>query len=107
MMSDDFYAAWRDHQWVAGGPRQFDLESGQTVLQRRCSRCGRDFVVDLSSGAHHAIYVSIFSFYRLHDEVTQRWVGRPCPGKRLPADEDDRKKPVTELRITWQGSPEE
>jgi hypothetical protein len=76
-MSDDMSATWGDHQWLQPRPRRFELESGESVFQRRCTRCGRGFVVDLSSGARHAVHASIFSFHRLHDEVTQRWLGEP------------------------------
>ncbi len=101
--------SWGNHQWLQRRPRRFELESGRSVLQRRCTRCGRDFVLDLSPGACHAIQVSIFSFYRLRDEVTRRWLSEPCPGERLAADEDDRQKHSAELRISWErmreGSP--
>lgn len=96
--------AWGDHQWLHARPRCFELESGESVFQRRCTRCGRGFVVDLSSGARHAVHVSIFSFHRLHDEVTQRWLGELCPGERTPSDEHDRNRWIAELRIAWDRS---
>jgi hypothetical protein len=54
-------------------------------------RCGRDIVTVLSSGSRHAVHVSMFCFYPLDDEVTERWLTEPCPGKRLPRDDDDRQ----------------
>jgi len=97
---------WGNHQWLDQSPRHFVLESGQIVFQRRCTRCGRDFVVDISSGARYAVQASIFSFHRLHEEVAQRWLGQLCPGARLTLDEDDRKKHIVELRISWERARE-
>jgi hypothetical protein len=57
-------------------------------------RCGRDIVTVLSSGSRHAVHVSMFCFYPLDDEVTERWLTEPCPGKRLPRDDDDRQRQV-------------
>jgi hypothetical protein len=98
-MNEDLYVTWGDHQWLCSKPRELRLESGKSILQRRCARCCRDFVIDGSSGARHAVFVSIISFYQLPEEVTQRWLGEPCPGQPLPSDEDDRKKLGVELRI--------
>jgi hypothetical protein len=103
-MSDDSHATWGDHQWLQPTPRRLELESGGSVFHRRCTRCGRDFAIDRSTGVRHAIQVSIFSLHRLHDEVTQRWLAEGCPGERLPADEDDRKRRDAELRISWDRS---
>jgi hypothetical protein len=41
--------------------------------------------------SRHAVYASVLCFYRLDDEVTQRWLSEPCPGKRLASDDEDRK----------------
>jgi hypothetical protein len=105
-MSDDAQATWGDHQWFQPNPRRLELESGVSVFQRRCTRCGRDFLIDRSSGVRYAVHASIFSFHRLHDEVTQRWLNERCPGKRLPSDESDRQKRAAELRLSWQQSRE-
>lgn len=104
MAENDSSASWNSHQWLGHRPRRFELESGQSIVASHCSACGRDFVTDESSGAHFAARVSIFSFYRLYDEVTQRWVNERCPGKRLPTDDDDRKRKTIELRIAWDRS---
>jgi hypothetical protein len=61
-------------------------------MQHHCSRCGRDIVTVLSSGARHAAYTSVLCFYRLDDEVTRRWLSELCAGARLASDEEDRKK---------------
>jgi hypothetical protein len=99
MANDDILNAWGGHQWLQRRPRHFELESGESVFQRRCTQCGRDFVIDMPSGARHAVHVSIFSFHQLHDDVTQRWLGEPCPGERVLSDDGDRKKKVAELRV--------
>jgi hypothetical protein len=93
------YLMWGDHRWFQYRPRQLELVSGESIFQRHCTRCGRDFVIDMLSGARHAVWVSILSFYQLHDEVTERWVAELCPGKRLPSDDEDRNKQVAELGV--------
>jgi hypothetical protein len=44
--------------------------------------------------------VSILSFFQLNEEVTDRWVNLPCPGRRVPSDDDDRKRWVAELAVS-------
>jgi hypothetical protein len=105
-MNENPYVTGREHRWVLSGPRLFELKSGRSVFQTGCVRCGRDFVIDRSSGARHAVHVSIFSFHRLSDEVAQRWALEPCPGERLPSDDSDRKNRIAELQISWQQSLE-
>jgi|SRR5271156_114672 len=107
MAENDSSASWNTHQWLDHDPRHLKLESAQSIHQRRCCRCGRDFVVDISSDARYAVHASVFSFHRLHDEVTQRWVGDPCPGERLQSDLHDRNRWIAELRISWERSREE
>ena len=68
------------------------IESGEDVVEHHCCRCGRAIVTVLSSGRRHAVYASALCFYRLNDEVTQRWLTEPCPGKHLPGDDADRKR---------------
>jgi len=52
----------------------------------------RDFVEDSASGERHAVYVSVFSFRRLPEPVTKRWLGELCPGEPLPNDIDLRRR---------------
>jgi hypothetical protein len=80
---------WNTHLWLAK-PRPLAIESGQTVIQHRCDRCGRDFVTDISSNRVLAVFVSVVSFYQLSDEVTTRWLSDACPGRHLSSDENDR-----------------
>ena len=98
-MNDGLYITWGDHQWFQRKARQLELVSGESVFQRRCMRCARDFVIDALSGARHAVAVSTFSFHPLQDKITQRWLAEPCPGLRLPGDDDDRELQVAELRV--------
>jgi hypothetical protein len=83
-----------DHQWHERREPHLKLESGAAVVHHHCGRCGRDIVTVLESGALYAVYASTFCFQRLDDEVTQRWMSEPCPGKRLPIDDEDRKRPL-------------
>jgi hypothetical protein len=62
-------------------------------------RCGRDFITLSSTGSCYATCLSAVSFFRLADEVTERWLAEDCPGKRLPGDDVDRGKWVEELRV--------
>jgi hypothetical protein len=82
------------HQWLERREPHLKIESGEAVIQHQFVRCGRDIVTVLSSGSRHAVHVSISCFYRLDDEVTERWLTEPCPGKRLPRDDDDRQRQV-------------
>ena len=100
-MSEDLDATWSDHSWFLER-RHFELESGQSIIQRNCVRCGRDFVIDRSSGARYAVHSSIFSFNRLSEEVQRRWLSETCPGKYMASDNDDRGKRIGELPISWE-----
>jgi hypothetical protein len=91
-MTNTFDGTSGDHHWHERREPHLKLESGEAVVQHRCSRCGRDIVTLLSSGGRHAVYASVVCFYHLDDEVTQRWLSEPCPGKRLHSDDDDRKR---------------
>ena len=81
-----------DHRWYERRELHLKIESGASVVQHHCGRCGRDIVTVLSSGARHAVYASVLCFYRLDDEVTERWLNEPCPGERLQSDGDDRER---------------
>jgi two-component system, OmpR family, response regulator len=73
------------------------IESGEAVLHSHCVQCGRDIVTILSSGARHAVYISVFYFYRLDNEVTKRWLSEHCPGKRLASDDEDRTRLIPRI----------
>src|SRR5262249_31479133 len=85
------------HQWLERREPHFKIETGETVVQHRCLLCGRDLVTVLSSGKRYAVHVSVLFFYRLNDEVTERWLNDPGPGKRLPRDDEDRNTQITKI----------
>jgi hypothetical protein len=97
---------WNGHEWLRLNARQLEIERGHLVEQRRCMRCGRDFLRDLSSGLRYAVAVSILSFHRLADEVTERWRREVCPGERRPEDDDDRERKIAELPVSRVGEPQ-
>lgn len=87
------------HQWLAK-PRRLAVEPSNTVVQHHCVRCGRDFVTDPSSNSSYAVFVSAISFHQLSDQVTQRWLSEPCPGRHLSRDDEDRNKIIAALRVS-------
>ncbi len=54
-------AVWDSHNWSSVRGRRIEIEPGKPLIQLHCSRCGRDFVEDSSSGQRYAVYVSVFS----------------------------------------------
>jgi hypothetical protein len=90
---------WNTHQWLAN-PRYLAIKPSNPVIQHHCVRCGRDFVTDSSSNITHAVFVSAISFDQLMDEVTDRWLSEPCPGRRLSPDDEDRNKIIAALPVS-------
>jgi hypothetical protein len=90
-------AGWHGHGWIEPKARIVKVATGYSAMQRRCARCHRDFIT--TPGGHRAVFVSIFSFFPLDEEVTERWVNLPCPGRRLSSDDDDRKRWIDELIV--------
>jgi hypothetical protein len=93
---------WNTHQWLSN-PRRLAVEPSNAVLQHHCVRCGRDFVTDSSSNDSYAVFVSAISFDQLEDEVTKRWLGEPCRGRRLSSDDEDRNRIVAAFTISQGG----
>ena|ERR1700686_1948443 len=93
-----------DHRWYGRRGPHLKIDSGELVQQHHCGRCGRDIVTVLSSGSRHAVYASVLCFYRLDDEVTERWLSEPCPGRRLAIDDEARKRLVNEIQAFQQRS---
>jgi hypothetical protein len=99
-MEDKFLlgAGWNGHDWIEPKARLVRVATGYSVVQRRCARCHRDFIFTPSS-ERNAVFVSAVSFFLLDEEVTNRWVNLPCPGRRLLSDDDDRKRRIAELGV--------
>jgi hypothetical protein len=93
-------AGWHGHEWAEPKARLVRVATGYSVVQRHCTQCHRDFIVT-PSGERKGVFVSIVSFFLLDDEVTDRWVNLTCPGRRPPSDDDDRKRRVAELMVSY------
>jgi hypothetical protein len=81
-------SSWNTHDWDS---RSLELVPGHLLVQRGCRECGRAFVDECSTGERYAVHVSVFTFHRLSNEVTARWLSEVCPAKRRMADEADRQ----------------
>ena len=77
---------WNSHNWTGVRGRRLEIEPGKSLIQHHCSRCGRDFVEDPQTSERSAVYVSVFSFRRLPESVSKRWLRELCPGGPLPDD---------------------
>jgi hypothetical protein len=86
--SESSVPIWHTHDWRE---RRLELE-GKPLLHYQCSRCRRDFVEDLSTNERYAVYVSIFQFVRLPNEVSGRWLTDRCPTSTLETDDNDRHR---------------
>jgi hypothetical protein len=84
--------AWNTHNWTSSEGRKVEIEPGKPLIQHHCSRCRRDFVEDPPTGERYAVYVSVFMFRRLPDQITKRWIGEMCPGAPLPQDIEVRNR---------------
>jgi Mg-chelatase subunit ChlI len=84
--------AWGSHNWSVVKGRRVEIEPGQPLIQHHCSRCRRDFVEEPPTGERYAVYVSVFSFHRLPDVITKRWLGELCPGEALTHDIEVRRR---------------
>ena len=82
------------HEWTDA--RRLMMRDLGAIDQLKCKRCGRDFIIVLSTNTIQAVAVSISSFWLLPLEVSERWVHN-CPGDRLDSDEYDRMKRVREI----------
>jgi hypothetical protein len=83
---------WQTHNWSEPDGRRVEIERGKPLTQRYCQKCGRTFVEDHVSHERYAVHVSAIFFKRLIDDVNQRWLSTPCPGKKLETDAEDEKK---------------
>ena len=95
---------WQTHKWSEPDGRRVEIERGKPLIQRYCQKCGRTFVEDLASKERYAVHVSALFFKRLVDDVNERWLSTPCPGKKLETDYDDEKKWSGQDRGTVNGT---
>jgi hypothetical protein len=90
--------AWDTHRWI-GSSRGRSVKVNDKPHQHLfCTRCGRNFLTDPSSGERYTVYVGAMRFYRLADEVTDRWCREICPGQRLFSDDADNETRVRQHR---------
>ena len=90
-----FRDGWDSHNWSSVQGRRVEIEPGNSLIQRHCSRCGRDFIEDSSSGQRYAVCVSGFGFQKLPEPITKQWLGELCPCAPLPYDVAVRVKLIT------------
>ena len=83
--------AWNSHQWSSQKPRQVEIEPDKPLRQHHCTRCERDFVESLS-GERWAVFVSVFSFRRLPDQISTQWLEEMCPGAPMAFDTEVRNR---------------
>ena len=85
------HATWDSHRWSTARPRQIEIEPNKPLRQHHCSCCGRDFVESLS-GERWAVFVSVFSFRRVPDQINAQWLGEMCPGVPMAYDSEVRNR---------------
>jgi hypothetical protein len=81
--------ALRTHSFSESIPRQFK-QDGDLLILVRCQQCGRDFAKGANGTGWHAAYIGILRVELLTDSVNRRWLLEACPGRLVPADDDDR-----------------
>ena len=87
------------HRWIGSSRGRIVKIDDKPHGHLFCVRCGRNFITD-PSGERYAVYVGAMRFYRLADEVTERWCRENCPGQRLFSDDAD-----NETRSRPEGCP--
>jgi hypothetical protein len=73
-----------NHDWHERSEPHFRLNSGETVVEQHCHKCGRKIAIVLSSDKRYAVYASVLYFYRLDDEVTRRWLSERALASAYP-----------------------
>jgi hypothetical protein len=71
-------------------PHQIDQDN-QTIIHRRCLKCGRDFARDITQTEWLAAYVGAFRIEFLADDVTELWLTEECSGRILGEDAERRR----------------
>jgi len=77
---------WNSHNWTDVKGRKLEIEPGKSLIQHHCSRCGRDFIEDPQTSERSAVYVSVFSFRKLPESISKRWLRELCPGAPIADD---------------------
>jgi hypothetical protein len=93
----DQRSAWSSHHWQTWSSHHWQtrtIENGvyNGVVHHHCARCLRDFVDDPSTGERYAVYVAVFSFERLPELTTAKWLRDLCPGMPVVQDGAIRKR---------------
>ena len=91
---------WNDHKWVQPNGRHLNVAAGEPAAQYHCVRCAREFLALKSSGARLAVYAGPISFYRLSNEVADRWIEERCPGARSAREGEDRNRRIAEIPLS-------
>jgi hypothetical protein len=89
--------AWNSHQWSTAQGRRIELNPGNPIIQHHCSLCHRDFVEDPTTGGRYAVYVSVFTIWKLPEQVSRHWLGEFCPGSPVSFDVEIRSKLIENL----------
>jgi hypothetical protein len=82
---------WSTHHWVPPLGRVLQIK-GHALRHLQCEACKRDFIEEMESGERYAVNVGTFSFERLSDKVTDRWVRTPCRDHPPVDDAEDRRQ---------------
>lgn len=77
--------SWSTHRWLGSGGRALDL-GGQLKTEYVCINCKRHFVRIDQTGELFAAYPTVLDFDRLAQDVTERWLNEPCPGREQESD---------------------
>jgi hypothetical protein len=80
---------WDTHRWMGSSNGRSVKIYDKPHQHLFCVTCGRNFITDTVSGERYAVYVGAMQFYRLADEVTERWCREKCPAQRLSSDDAD------------------
>jgi hypothetical protein len=80
---------WDTHRWIGSSSGRIVKVDDKLHQHLFCVTCGRNFITDPVSGERYAVHVGELRFYRLADEVTERWCRENCPGQPLSSDDAD------------------
>jgi hypothetical protein len=93
--------AWDTHRWIGSNSGRSVKIDDQPHHHLFCVICGRNFITDPVSSEPYAVYIGALRFYRLADEVTERWCRENCPGQRLSSDDADHETRQAIIGHRW------